>query len=99
ELGDWASNVDALGIGIKTQTTNFTYAVNVSGAKASTVANEGVPVVSNLRPYTGQVYTQQSTTTSETTTVAILCVNNTTATAAITGIGTDCGSNAVAVSK
>lgn len=98
ELGDFASNVDVLGLGIKTQTTNFTYGV-IWTAKASTVANEGVPVVANLKPYTGQVYTLQSATTSETTTVAILCVNNTTATAAITGIGTDCGTTAVAVTK
>jgi prepilin-type N-terminal cleavage/methylation domain-containing protein len=96
EAGGFADSVDALGIGIKTQTTNFTY--GISGASNDNqIGNQGVPIVKALRAYTGSVGLIQNATTSESSTVAVLCVTKitqTTALAAVSVAGNDLVCNA-----
>lgn len=84
EAGGFAIAVDELGMGIKTQTSNFTYTVSAaSGSSSNQVGNQAVPIVKALRAYTGTVTLVPNATTSETTTVAILCVTKATTNAAL----------------
>ena len=74
EIGGFVTDsIDKLGIGIKTQTTNFNY--SISGASNTNAANTGVPRIAALRAYTGSVVVGQVAATSETTTLAVLCVS------------------------
>lgn len=77
-------SIDKLGIGIKTQTTNYTY--TVSGTTGSEVANQGIPSVGALKAYTGSVILGTVTATSDATTLAVLCESKATQTAALAGI-------------
>ena len=75
ENGKFAS-IENLGLGIKTQTTNYIYSVlpatPVTADQA--VANIGTPQVSAVKGYTGTVQLGTSAgSESETTTVAVLC--------------------------
>jgi hypothetical protein len=84
EAGGFAITVDELGMGIKTQTSNFTYGVDAAGGSSSNqVGNQAIPIVKALRAYTGTVALVPNATTSETTTVAILCVTKATVNAAL----------------
>lgn len=85
EAGGFASAVDGLSLGIKTQTTNFTYGI-VGQTSDVQIANQGVPIVKALRAYTGSVGLTQNTTTSETSTIAVLCVTKVTQTTALAGV-------------
>ena len=94
EIGGFAETVDALGIGIKTQTTNFTY--TISGKSSDNqIGAQGTPIPKALRAYTGTVGLIQNATTSETSTVAVLCVSKVTQQAAmdaetVTGATLEC---------
>ena len=79
--------IDKLGIGIKTQTTNYTY--KVSGTSESNVANQGIASVGALKAYTGSVVLAVVPTTSEATTLAILCESKQTQTTALAGVTTN----------
>lgn len=78
EIGD-------LGLGIKTQTVNYSYNIIGNGA-LNQVVNRANPVdaskLSVLKSYGGGVYTFSQSATSETTTVALLCQSKVTNTAA-----------------
>ncbi|PSB14368.1 pesticin [filamentous cyanobacterium Phorm 46] len=78
--------IDKLGIGIKTQTTNYTY--TVSGTSDSNVANKGIPSVGALKAYTGSVVLSVVASTSEATTLAILCESLGTRTTELAGVTT-----------
>lgn len=104
ELGGFATTVDALGIGIKTQTTNFDYLISGNNTNANEMGHQGVPRVKALRAYTGTVGLTQNPTTSETSTVAVLCVTKVTqqtALAAVTVTANDlvCSKDSDPVSK
>jgi type IV pilus assembly protein PilA len=97
ENNKFATTVDELGMGIKTQTTNFTY--KVDGTTSGPVQNQGTPIVGALRPYTGVVLLTGNTNTSESTTSAFLCVQKVTGQAVLAITGTDCGTTADPVTK
>jgi type IV pilus assembly protein PilA len=64
-----------IGIGIQTQTTNYSYAIN---PEEPTVDTNGVAALAStltkgLKPYAGLVWSEVDTTTSESTTRALLC--------------------------
>jgi len=85
EAGGFVTDsIDKLGIGIKTQTTNYTYAV--SGTSNSAVANQGKPSVGALKAYTGSVVLSVVASTSEATTLAVLCESKGTQTDALAGV-------------
>jgi len=85
ELGGFAETVDALGIGIKTQTTNYQY--KISGkSQDNAIGSQGIPTVKALRAYTGTVGLTQNATTSETSTVAVLCVSKVTQQSALAAV-------------
>ncbi|MEG4011881.1 MULTISPECIES: type IV pilin-like G/H family protein [unclassified Microcoleus] len=93
--------IDKLGIGIKTQTTNYDYAV--SGNATSNVANQGIPRVGALKAYTGSVVLGIVASTSEATTLAVLCESKGTQTTALAGEAVSnnpvCTGNSIEVSK
>lgn len=74
EDGKFAS-FDNLGLGIKTQTSNYKYAVSpaIPDTNTTTVGNIGTPQSKSLKGYTGTVALGTNTVSSETTTVALLC--------------------------
>ena len=70
ENSEFGSSVDMLGLGIQTQTSNYSYTVGtVSGA----ANNLGTSLKAPLKHYNGRVWLGTVTTTSEATTLAILC--------------------------
>jgi prepilin-type N-terminal cleavage/methylation domain-containing protein len=72
EDGAFVATVDSLGIGIKSQTSNYTYTITNTPAN-SIVGNIAVPVTASLKGYTGNVGLVIPTGQTDATTVAILC--------------------------
>jgi prepilin-type N-terminal cleavage/methylation domain-containing protein len=104
EAGGFATTVDALGLGVKTQTTNFEYKIDGGGANAQQVGNQAIPLqgIKALRAYTGTVALVGNATTSETTTVAVLCVTKATTNTALateTALPPVCSGDSEAVTK
>lgn len=99
----FASNMGDLGVGIKSQTENFSY--TIANAGSTQVQNQAyaAPGKANLKAYTGVVYTTSSAAsggTSEALTQALLCESNaTTATALTDPSATGCGNNAKDLGK
>lgn len=74
EKNTFSSDVSLLGLGVNTQTTNYTYSIN--GASRDQVVNYSSPQnTTTLRAHTGGVQVGQTGTgtSTETTTKAILC--------------------------
>ena len=75
------SNFANLGLGIKTQTTNYKYSIADGGASSSAASNLANTVATQapLKTYVGAVNVGTVTTagTSEATTLAVLCEANT----------------------
>lgn len=73
----FAANADfgQLGLGVSTQTTNYTYKINGGGLGTTSVTNYADTVVATapLKTYIGGVEVGNITATSEATTLAILC--------------------------
>jgi len=86
EIGGFATTVDGLGIGIKTQTTNFQYKISGTQTDANEMGHQAIPIVKALRAYTGTTGLTQNPTTSETSTVAVLCVSKLTQTTALASV-------------
>ncbi len=101
EKNSFASDISLLGLGIKTDSVNYTYTIDAS-VSSSAVINLSYPKNTlTLRAHTGGVQVAQ-TAQSEATTLAILCqsVKATSGTAAGVGfsaatssIGPTCGTN------
>ncbi|MEG4802311.1 type IV pilin-like G/H family protein [Microcoleus sp. ARI1-B5] len=73
EKGAFSASVDALGIGIRTETTNFKYSVS---ATKQVAFNYGVSKNEKLRSYTGGVFVigiKPNNAQDEITTKTILC--------------------------
>ncbi|MCC3567085.1 MULTISPECIES: type IV pilin-like G/H family protein [unclassified Microcoleus] len=108
ENGKFA-DIDNLGLGIKTQTSNYTYTVVPAGIPTSStqaVGNVGAPLSLSLKGYTGTVQLGTSAgAESETTTIAILCesgkAGSSAAQATLSGKSLDCAkaSGDIEVSK
>jgi len=84
ENGDFVKSVNDLGIGIKTQTSNYQYSI-VDGGK-SNVGNQAISLSDSLLSYTGTVALIKPAGQTDATTIAILCQAN------------DAGKTALAVS-
>jgi type IV pilus assembly protein PilA len=82
ELGGFATSVDLLGLGIKTQTTNYNYTIT-GKSEDNAIGSQGTPRVNALKAYTGTVALVGNTATSETSTIAVLCVSKGTTTTAL----------------
>ncbi|MBD2610734.1 MAG: type IV pilin-like G/H family protein [Nostoc sp. ZfuVER08] len=70
ENAKFTTDMDQLGLGIKTQTENYGYKVNGSD---TIVANNGLSLKAPLKSYIGVTIQSQASTTSEATTLAALC--------------------------
>jgi len=102
EKGAFGTDISILGVGIKTQTVNYTYATTVAGTagtsqtalSTSSLINAG----SGLKNYSGMVSLTQAGAASDVTSVAIMCETNAPGAAFVQPTsGTECaaGSNAV----
>jgi len=91
ENNQFTTDMDVLGLGIKTQTVNYTY--SFTGSAATDVANLGTANLTALKSYAGGVIIQTSGAQSDSTTTAVLCesVSPTTTAATWTAAG-DCTS-------
>ncbi|WP_017718699.1 type IV pilin-like G/H family protein [Kamptonema formosum] len=70
EKGSWATDMTGMGVGIKTDTTNYSY--SIAGQSQDTgIAHLATAKLKNLKPYAGLVWTV--TENSQSTTRAILC--------------------------
>jgi prepilin-type N-terminal cleavage/methylation domain-containing protein len=83
ENGSFATSVETTALGIKTQTSNYTYAVTPTTAGTQTVST-AAPWSESLKAYAGTV--ALSTGTGDKTTVAILCEALTAGTVGIGGV-------------
>lgn len=102
EDGAFKGDVNDLGIGIKTQTSNYVYTITNNTA-GSIVANIAVPSSAALKGYTGNVALIIPTGQTDATTVAILCETTNTggsgAPGAINANNVACGGDQTEVSK
>ncbi|MEE3716873.1 type IV pilin-like G/H family protein [Tumidithrix elongata RA019] len=79
EKSRFAPNLDVLGVGIKTTTTNFSYtssAINSTGGTNATALSEALSQLPALRSYAGVVSLSLVAGSSDVTSLAILCENN-----------------------
>ncbi len=67
------TNFGGLGLGIQTQTTNYTYNIVGGGPGSTNVTNTAAPRTNAIKAYQGGVQLGTVTSTSEATTLAILC--------------------------
>lgn len=102
EEGAFKADVNDLGIGIKTQTSNYTYSITNTPA-SSIVANIAAPTSAALKGYTGNVALIIPTGQTDATTVAILCETLKTGSAGAAGSinanNVTCGGDQTEVSK
>ncbi len=70
EKGGFADSIEKLGIGIKPETTNYSYSIRVTDGA---VFHYGITKSPNLKSYAGAVWTESDTATSQSTTRAIMC--------------------------
>ena len=82
ELGGFSTTVDGLGLGIKTQTTNYKYEIK-GQSQDNAIGSQGTPLVNALKAYTGTVALVGNASTSESSTIAVLCVSKGTQTTAL----------------
>lgn len=73
EKSVFGNGISVLGVGIRTQTTNYSYLSAGDGNGTTLAFSSGDTTVAVLRTYSGAVETVQDPTTSDVTTVAILC--------------------------
>ncbi|MFN6539582.1 MAG: type IV pilin-like G/H family protein [Nostoc sp. EkiNYC01] len=96
ENGEFTSELNKLGMGIRSQTENYVY--EVSGG-ATAVANNGRSLKAPLKSYVGVVSLSTQAGTSEATTLAVLCESDsvgsigTALTPAVSGTEPSCPSN------
>jgi prepilin-type N-terminal cleavage/methylation domain-containing protein len=78
ENSTFANSIDAMGIGVKTDTTNYSYSTNpgATGATNEFTINRGTSKKAALKPYVGRVQLGQIAASSEATTLAVLCEND-----------------------
>ncbi|MBD2415468.1 pesticin [Nostoc calcicola FACHB-389] len=70
ENGEFTSELNKLGMGIRSQTENYVYAI---AGTTSAVANNGYSLKAPLKSYVGVVTLSTQAGTSEATTLAVLC--------------------------
>ncbi|MBL1198509.1 MAG: prepilin-type N-terminal cleavage/methylation domain-containing protein [Nostoc sp. GBBB01] len=108
EKGEFAAQADFgnLGLGIATQTTNYSYKISGGGSGSTIVTNQAATVVATapLKTYVGGVAVVVQSGTSEATTIAISCeatkarVNSGSDVVTLTDVNT-CPSNFVTLAK
>lgn len=72
EKGYWATDMSGMGVGIKTQTTNYKYVIE-GASNANSIAHKASTLINNLKPYAGLVWTEVDAAASQATTRALLC--------------------------
>ena len=79
EFSAFTADVNRLGVGIESNTTNYTYTINhnVATDDSEYAMSQGASNSAALRSYAGNVYLEAISELSETTSKAILCESNT----------------------
>ncbi|MCF2149195.1 type IV pilin-like G/H family protein [Desmonostoc muscorum LEGE 12446] len=72
ENGEFTTDLNKLGMGIRSQTENYKYEIGSSSTNNG-VANNGVSLKAPLKSYVGVVALSTQQSTSEATTLAVLC--------------------------
>ena len=72
-VSDVADEFGKLGLGIKTQTTNYIFKISGGGKGKTLVTNQGQPQVDPIKAYIGGVELGEIAATSEATTLTTLC--------------------------
>jgi type IV pilus assembly protein PilA len=67
------ANFGNLGLGIPTQTTNYSFSIAGGGANSTVVTNQSQPQQNAIKAYIGGVQLGNITATSEATTLVVLC--------------------------
>ena len=73
EKSVFGTQVSSLGVGIKTQTANYSYLSAGQGDGTTSAVSSANTTVAVLRTYSGAVQTLTDTVSSDVTTVAVLC--------------------------
>ena len=89
EKSQFSSDIATLGLGVRTDTTNYAYTAPRGGATAPSVHALGTPKVPALKGYAGTTWLGITATGGEATTLAILCESTV---APATGSGITSGS-------
>lgn len=79
EKSKFGSNIDILGIGVKSDTVNYTYNSNTTSSatvSSNNATSVGISKAVALRGYAGMVQLNVVATTSDVTSLAILCEAN-----------------------
>jgi type IV pilus assembly protein PilA len=79
EYQEFTTDLGQLGVGLKTQTVNYSYSLASAGTPPATIANNAISLKPTLKSYAGLVSTKFSeggSTTSELLTVAFACESN-----------------------
>jgi prepilin-type N-terminal cleavage/methylation domain-containing protein len=71
ENGEFTTELNKLGMGIRSQTENYAY--EIGGSATSGVSNNGYSLKAPLKSYVGVVTLSTQSGTSEATTLAVLC--------------------------
>ncbi|MEE3717443.1 type IV pilin-like G/H family protein [Tumidithrix elongata RA019] len=75
----FGSNIDVLGVGLKTDAEDYIFSTRVAtvkSAKEQSALNYGISKKADYRSYVGAVFLSQVTASSDVTTLAILCEAN-----------------------
>ena len=103
EKGSFGSAISELGVGIKSQTANYTYATATSGSTTGAIAQStsSLTGLSNvIRNYGGTVSLIVEGASSDATSIAILCETTTVGVAAVRPtVGNACGTGSTEVGK
>ncbi|WP_334772889.1 type IV pilin-like G/H family protein [Nostoc sp.] len=103
--GKFTTDLDTLGVGIKSQTTNYVYSIAQVLANTVVLNNAVSNGSDKLYDYVGAVSSSEDVATSQAKTLAIFCQSNTTAGSAATTTtvsaadGPACPANYTAISK
>ncbi|HIK17496.1 MAG TPA: type IV pilin-like G/H family protein [Leptolyngbyaceae cyanobacterium M33_DOE_097] len=73
EQGKFTTQVDLLGLGIPTQTTNYKYEIDGAATDATIVTNQAQNLTNAIKAYIGGVKQGQTSETSEATTLSVVC--------------------------
>ncbi|BDA66137.1 general secretion pathway protein H [Calothrix sp. PCC 7716] len=71
--GSTAADFGKLGLGVKTDTTNYQYKITEGGAGGTLVTNRALPQKNAIKAYVGGVIQSNIAATSEATTLSVLC--------------------------
>jgi type IV pilus assembly protein PilA len=103
EQNKFAGDLTALGVGLRTQTTNFKYGMNLPAPTTADtqITNYAQALGKNLKSYMGSVYLTEAAAggVTESLTLAYLCETKSPSSTTVAQSGTGCDGNSVALGE